>query len=102
MIAEGKQVLFAFEEAIGFMFSPTVLDKDGVSAACHLATMCAYLQQTTGQTLKQKLEEIYQTYGYHYTLNSYYICYDAKKIETIFERIRNIDEKHKVSIIFIV
>lgn len=96
-MAEGKEVLFAFEEAIGFMFSPTVLDKDGVSAACHLATMCAYLKQNGGQTLKQKLNEIYQTYGYHYTLNSYYICYDKQKIDTIFERIRNIDEKSKVN-----
>lgn len=33
LINEGKKILFAFEEAIGFMFSPTVLDKDGVSAA---------------------------------------------------------------------
>ena len=27
LLAQKKEVLFAFEEAIGFMFSPAVLDK---------------------------------------------------------------------------
>lgn len=32
LMEQGKHVLFAYEEAIGFMITPTVLDKDGVSA----------------------------------------------------------------------
>ena len=32
LLSEGKHVLFAFEEAIGFMCGSSVLDKDGVSA----------------------------------------------------------------------
>lgn len=88
LINAGKTVLFAFEEAIGFMFSSTVLDKDGVSAAAHLASLTAYLAQKN-QTLFGKLNELYERYGFHYTSNSYFICYDAEVIAKIFERIRN-------------
>lgn len=87
----GKKVLFAFEEAIGFMFSPTVLDKDGVSAACHLATMRCYVRQHENISLTQKLNKIYETYGYHSTIVSYYLCYDPELIKRIFERIRYIN-----------
>ncbi|XP_059619954.1 phosphopentomutase [Phlebotomus argentipes] len=89
LLAEGKSVLFAFEEAIGFMFSPTVLDKDGVSAACHLATMTCFLRQEENKSLTEKLEDLYRQYGFHYTLTSYFLCYDPVVIVQIFERIRN-------------
>lgn len=85
-------MLFAFEEAIGFMFAPTVLDKDGVSAACHLATMGAFLR-ANGQTFIGKLNELYQKYGFHYTKNSYFLCYEPPVVARIFERIRNFQLK---------
>lgn len=93
LINDGKKVLFAFEEAIGFMFSSTVLDKDGVSAACHLASLTAYLK-TKNQTLCDKLKELYKRYGFHYTSNSYFLCYEPKTITKIFERIRNFQHAH--------
>lgn len=74
------------------MYSPTVLDKDGVSAACHLATMGNYLN-ANGQTFIGKLNELYDKYGYHYTNNSYYLCYDPVLVAKIFNRIRNFDGK---------
>lgn len=92
LLAENKTVLFAFEEAIGFMFAPTVLDKDGVSAACHLATLAAHLKHQE-VTLNEKLDELYQRYGYHFTINSYYLCYEPATIKRIFERIRNFKQK---------
>ncbi|XP_058446881.1 phosphopentomutase [Malaya genurostris] len=91
LMKEGKTVLFAFEEAIGFMCTPTVLDKDGVSAACQLATMVCYLQATSNQTLTDKLNELYDIYGYHCTITSYHFCYDPVVIERIFERIRTLE-----------
>lgn len=109
LLKSGKQVLFAFEEAIGFMFSPAVLDKDGVSASAHLATMASYLKVTEDLNLTQKLEQLYRTYGYHYSINSYFLCYDPVKVVEIFERIRNwggvsgaypqsiLDGKYKIS-----
>ena len=40
------QVLFAFEEAIGFMLGPMFRDKDGVSAAAVFAEMAAELYES--------------------------------------------------------
>lgn len=88
LINAGKTVLFAFEEAIGFMFASTVLDKDGVSAAAHLASLTAYLK-SKDQTLFGKLNELYERYGFHCTNNSYFICHEPAIITKIFERIRN-------------
>lgn len=89
LMSEGKEVLFAFEEAIGFMFSSAVLDKDGVSASAHLATMASHLRITENLSLAQKLDQLYSTYGYHFSLNSYFLCHEPPKIVRIFERIRN-------------
>uniref|UniRef100_A0A2M3Z383 Putative phosphoglucomutase/phosphomannomutase n=1 Tax=Anopheles braziliensis TaxID=58242 RepID=A0A2M3Z383_9DIPT len=89
LLSQGKTVLFAFEEAIGFMFFPTVLDKDGVSAACHLATLACYLRATSNQSLADKLNELYDIYGFHCTIASYHFCYEPPVIERIFKRIRN-------------
>ena len=54
----GHEVLFAYEEAIGFMFGTTVLDKDGISAAAAAAELCSWLY-ASGKTLSSQLEEIY-------------------------------------------
>ena len=59
LLNEGKTVLFAFEEAIGYMCGSTVLDKDGVSSAAVSAEMAAYLYRNNS-TLKKKLEDIYK------------------------------------------
>ncbi|XP_053987692.1 glucose 1,6-bisphosphate synthase-like [Hylaeus volcanicus] len=84
----GKEVIFAYEEAIGFMCGSNVLDKDGISAGMHIAELSAYLE-TMGFTLYDKLNEIYTQYGYHISKNSYWICHEADIIKRIFERLRN-------------
>ncbi|KOC68335.1 Phosphoglucomutase-2 [Habropoda laboriosa] len=83
----GKEVLFAYEEAIGFMCGSKVLDKDGINAGMHLAELAAYLE-TMGLTLHEKLNEIYTQYGYHISKNSYCICHEPDVIKKIFERLR--------------
>ncbi|XP_017044532.1 glucose 1,6-bisphosphate synthase [Drosophila ficusphila] len=88
----GKQVLFAFEEAIGFMVGTAVLDKDGISAAAHVATMACYLRCKLCMTLQEKLRDIYETYGFHTTICSYVICRCPPVIAQIFERLRTWDE----------
>jgi len=61
LIKDNKVVLFAYEEAIGFMCGSKVLDKDGISAGVRVAELAAYLE-TIGLTLSDKLEEIYEEY----------------------------------------
>ena len=56
---EGHKVLLAFEEAIGYMCSTGVLDKDGVSAAVRVAELISYLDKS-GKTLFDKLTELFQ------------------------------------------
>lgn len=88
LLEQGKTVLFAFEEAIGYMCSPSVLDKDGVSAAAIAGELASYLA-TQNISLSQQLKAIYEEYGYHITKNSYFICHDQNTISQLFDRLRN-------------
>nr|XP_031316184.1 glucose 1,6-bisphosphate synthase isoform X2 [Camelus dromedarius] len=90
LLENGKEVLFSFEESIGFLCGTSVLDKDGVSAAAVVAEMASYLE-TMDITLKQQLIKVYEKYGYHISKTSYFLCYDPTTIKSIFERLRNFD-----------
>lgn len=90
LLENGKEVLFSFEESIGFLCGTSVLDKDGVSAAVVVAEMASYLE-TMNITLKQQLINVYEKYGYHISKTSYFLCYDPTTIKSIFERLRNFD-----------
>nr|XP_002127972.1 phosphoglucomutase-2 [Ciona intestinalis] len=96
LLKEGKTVLFAFEEAIGYMIGTNVLDKDGISAMSVVAE-CACFLETKGTTLTQQLQNIYNTYGDHVSSNSYYICHDPSKIEAMFQRLRNYDDNDVIT-----
>lgn len=91
-----KKVIFAFEEAIGFMWNTAILDKDGIQAGVHLATLAAYLNHH-GITLTAHLDEIYQEYGYHLTCNSYFKTNDVSIFNEIFHRLRNYEGSNVVS-----
>ncbi|KAM9398392.1 phosphopentomutase isoform 3-T5 [Salvelinus alpinus] len=88
LLDQKKIVLFAFEEAIGYMCGSAVLDKDGVSAAAIAGEMTSYLA-ATNITLSQQLTAIYKEYGYHLTKNSYFICHDQEVIRAMFDRLRH-------------
>ncbi|XP_034475977.1 phosphoglucomutase-2-like [Drosophila innubila] len=85
----GKKVLFAFEESIGYMMSPNVPDKDGISAAVHMGTMACYLRCKKCMSLQEKLRDIYEKYGFHSSIVSYAICNDVCLVQKIFHRLRN-------------
>jgi len=85
---EGKIFLYAFEEAIGYMVGDICLDKDGVRGAAVFAEMAVYLHHQGNILVNEKLQELYKRYGYYETNNRYFFCYDPKKMEEIFDRMR--------------
>ena len=75
-----------------------VLDKDGISAMCVGAEMCAYLK-SIGRTLHEQLNYISLLYGYHINNNSYVFCNQTHVMLNIFDRLRHFDQnKNHVSI----
>lgn len=52
-----------------------------------MGQLIAYLEPQK-LTLLDQLETIYINYGYHCTLNSYYLCYEPPTTDKIFKRIR--------------
>ncbi|KZS89874.1 phosphoglucomutase 1 [Sistotremastrum niveocremeum HHB9708] len=81
-------VMFGYEEAIGFMFGKTIRDKDGVAATACFAEMIISLY-SQGLTAQKYLQSIYQKYGYFQTKNSYVVCQDPTLTAQIFERLRH-------------
>ena len=62
LVGEGFVAPYAFEEAIGYMFSEIARDKDGVAAATAFLALVAGLY-SRGQTVGGLLEELYQRYN---------------------------------------
>ncbi|KAL7331662.1 hypothetical protein PS15p_203826 [Mucor circinelloides] len=87
-------VIFSYEEAIGFTIGDIVKDKDGVSALAFFSEWAVQLYKR-GITAYDYLEELYKKYGYFVSENSYFICDDKKKISKIFDRIRFGEEKQR-------
>ena len=85
---QGYEVPFAFEEALGYMFSKVCYDKDGLTGAMvFLAAESKWRSQ--GLSPYSKLQQLYQTYGYHETLNTYFVSPDSGITMEFFKSIRN-------------
>jgi phosphomannomutase len=84
---EGYEILFAFEEAIGFAIGGRVVDKDGVSAAVILAELAIQVH-AAGRTLVDELARVFARYGHHCSKVSYYICHEPETIREIFNNVR--------------
>ena len=82
--------LFGFEESYGYVSSTFVRDKDAVNAVLLLCEMAANLK-AEGKTLLDRLEELYQKYGYYdqRTLTFQYEGQDgARKMAEIMASLR--------------
>lgn len=84
--SKGYNVVFAFEEAIGFMF-PGVHDKDGIATALVFLQM---VQEWTdaGTNALEVLQRGFEQYGYFKEHNSYYHVHDPSYTAVVFEQIR--------------
>lgn len=86
----GFSPIFAFEEAIGYMFagSPgSIKDKDGIAAAAVFAEMAADLGQW-GMSVAQHLESLRELYGFFEVRASYFTSDKPADIRAVFERLR--------------
>lgn len=60
-------IAFGYEEALGYSIAPQLVrDKDGISAALATADLTHALKEE-GQTLSDRLDEIYLEFGVHHT-----------------------------------
>lgn len=87
--AQGRNVILAYEEAIGFMVGDVVLDKDGLTAAAVFAEMAGYWS-ARGKTLRDHLPELYKQYGYHLSCNGYLeVTESSTRLNVIFDNARS-------------
>ena len=61
-----KRLVFAYEQALGYLVTDQPLDKDGISAAL-VITEIAALAVHDGVTVQQRLDQIAAEYGQHVT-----------------------------------
>ena len=72
-----KDFLFGFEESLGYLYGTYTRDKDGVMAS-QLICLAAAFWLTRGLTLTERLEQIYQRYGYVDARSDYFL-FSAEK-----------------------
>ncbi|KAF2487127.1 hypothetical protein BDY17DRAFT_319690 [Neohortaea acidophila] len=84
---QGLSPVFAYEEAIGYMFPTVVWDKDGIAAAAMFLKACAHWKQQ-GRTPWQRLQALYEKYGYFEDANTYLISPSPTVTNKAFNDIR--------------
>ena len=87
-LAQIPNLAFAYEEAIGYSVdSATVSDKDGVSAAIALAQLAEELA-ANGQTIYDRLQEIWKLIGFHATEQISIRVENIKLVGKVLEKFR--------------
>lgn len=84
----GRNVCFAYEEALGYMFPSVCYDKDGITAAAvFLAAVAKW--KSEGLTVHGKLQSLFAKLGYHETLNNYFRSPNPELTWELFRGIRS-------------
>lgn len=87
-ISRAKNLVFGYEEAIGFCCQPELVrDKDGISATLTLLHMAAALKEE-GKTLVNVLEELARTHGLHHTAPLTFRVQDLSILGKVMDRLR--------------
>merc|ERR1719411_1926545 len=61
-----KRLVFAYEQALGYLVTSMPLDKDGITAAIVMTELAGQLAEK-GKTIEDRLNEIAARYGRHIT-----------------------------------
>ena len=86
MIRKGAadDYFFGFEESNGFLISPFIRDKDGISSSLMIALMAAY-QKSQGRDLIDRLGMLGREYMHYHERNRSYMFEGLKGIDTMRE-----------------
>lgn len=88
---DGKKYLFGFEESYGCLIGDYARDKDGIAAVMSLCEAACYYK-SKGMTLLDKMNHIYEKYGY-FKEGQLSVTFEgadgAKKISLIMDNMRN-------------
>jgi phosphoglucomutase len=92
--AQGFKPAFAFEEALGYMLPRVHHDKDSVSAATMWLVAVDRWQRLQGLTPWQKLQQLYQKYGYFEDANTYVRSPSPDTTNAVFKAIRALGDPY--------
>lgn len=95
--AQGYDVAYAFEEALGYMIPQTVHDKDSISAAAVFLT-AASEWSTKGLTPYTKLQQLYKHLGHFEDANTYLVSPSPAVTTSVFTAIRGLGDPHPTTI----
>jgi phosphoglucomutase len=88
---QGYEPVYAYEEAIGYMFPSVVWDKDGIATATvFLKGLLHWTAQ--GLTPWSKLQQLYEKYGYFEDANTYLISPSPATTNKVFQDIRELND----------
>ncbi|KAL9114623.1 MAG: hypothetical protein Q9227_001301 [Pyrenula ochraceoflavens] len=91
LLRQGRDPVFGYEEALGYMFPAVSYDKDGIAAAS-LFLFAQRQWSLQGMTPYEKLLDLYRTYGWFDSINTYFVASTPIVTKEFFDSIRRSDE----------
>lgn len=85
---KGWDVPFAYEEALGYMFTAVAHDKDGISAAAVFLTAAEKWMKENEQSPWDRLQQLYEKYGHFADANTYLTSPNPTVTDVVFAHIR--------------
>jgi phosphoglucomutase len=95
--SQGYDVVYAFEEALGYMIPQTVHDKDSISAAAVFLTATSQWS-SQGLTPYSRLQKLYSYLGYFEDANTYLVSPSPSITTSVFTDIRALGNPHPTTI----
>jgi phosphoglucomutase len=93
LTSKGFDVVYAFEEALGYMIPAVVHDKDSISAAAIFLTAVSHWASQK-LTPYSKLQQLYQHLGYFEDANTYLVSPSPSTTTAVFTAIRGLSNPH--------